>query len=51
MSDAAWVAIGAILMAIINTTGSVLILLIRAHYKWRNGGGGDQPPHGPPNPP
>jgi hypothetical protein len=52
MNDGFWVALGAVAMALINSTASVLMLWIRARYQWRNGNGshgaGDvQPPYGP----
>lgn len=34
-----WAAIGAVAMAAINATASVLMLYIRAKYQWRNGKG------------
>lgn len=37
MSDAGWAAVTAIVMACINTAGSVLLLWIRAKYRWHNG--------------
>ena len=49
MSEAILVAVTGVGVALINMIGSVLLLWIRAHYKWRNGhlDGGDptaQPP-------
>lgn len=49
--DAILVTIGTVSVALINMVGSVLILWIRAHYRWRNGTHKRKRLPGPPSPP
>lgn len=48
MSDSVIVALTAVAVSFINMIGSVLILWIRARYRWTNGQGKDRPDQGPP---